>query len=217
MKEQLSIYLKKTRTLESFEKNRDLPHFSRHLANLNKNNFWSFVRHREAIIKDIQNKKNNGCPDAHGLLRTGDFGSSPKLPRKMKARVLFGSFFTQNQPKSKVVFGSFLGRRLSIWQNSTGFLHHFSARIFLASPFGSIYARFPANWRKCSQHNPKFAKICPNWVSQKWNVACFGSPWLCLGWKPVYPDPNRTPDQFSKILVQILALFCTSLGPWAPC
>ena len=55
---------------------------------------------------------------------------------------------TQNHAKSRVVFGSIWGRRLSIWQNSTGFLHHFSARIFLSLIFRPQIGRF---WSKLTK------------------------------------------------------------------
>ena len=130
-----------------------------------------------------------------------------------------GFEITPNHPKINLVFGSNLGRRLSIWRNSTAVLNHFSARVFLASPFGSIQAWFPANWPKCSQHGPKFVNMYPNWVPQKWNIACFGSPWLRLGWKPAQmnPNPSRTlVDHLWTSFGPVLDQFWICFGPfWA--
>ena len=48
----------------------------------------------------------------------------------------------ENHPKSNLVFGSKLGRRLSISQNSTAVLNHFSARVFLLLTFRPQIGRF---------------------------------------------------------------------------
>ena len=59
-------------------------------------------------------KKENGCPEAHWLLRAGNFGSSPKLPRKMRARNILGHLCVKIGEKStrnaKVACHFFPGR-----------------------------------------------------------------------------------------------------------
>ena len=68
---------------------------------------------------------------------------------------------TENHPKSNLVFGSKLGRRLSISQNSTAVLNHFSARVFLSLIFQPQIGRFCSKLRK--KHLLK--KGCSFWES----------------------------------------------------